>query len=97
MSEIIAKIDLKEFIEAIRQIVREEVRDGIGMHLKLNPSQDAAIKLLTMMETCSYLRLSRGTVNKLIKNGGLDSIKVGNKRMFEINAIEKYLNNNKTI
>ncbi len=52
---------------------------------------DARPNLLTVEETCAYLRLSRATVYRLLKTGELPSFKVGKSRRLPEPDIENYL------
>ena len=47
--------------------------------------------LLTLPEAAIALRLSKGTVKKLIRTGELDSVKIGASRRIPADALEDYV------
>lgn len=53
-------------------------------------------EILTLNETCSYLRVSRPTLVKLLKSGEIKSFKVG-RRVWKISRsdLEDYINTNR--
>ena len=91
MGEINAVVNISGLEESIRQVIREEISTVLDKFIKSQQTENTKLKLLDMAETCTYLRLSRGSIYKLIKAGLLESKKAGNKRLFEMKAIEKYL------
>lgn len=48
-------------------------------------------KLMTLQEVCNYLKISRFTVYRLIKQGRLPSFKVGGQWRFRRGEVDKYL------
>jgi excisionase family DNA binding protein len=47
--------------------------------------------LLTITEAAAALRLSKGTIKKLIRFGDLDSVKIGASRRIPADAVEDYV------
>jgi excisionase family DNA binding protein len=47
--------------------------------------------LMTIEELERYLRFTRKTIYKLLKNGGIPAVKIGNKWRFDKEAIDKWL------
>lgn len=48
-------------------------------------------KLMTVAETAEVLRVSRVTLWRLVREGGIKSIKIRNRRFFEKEEVEKLL------
>lgn len=53
--------------------------------------ETALPNLLTVAETCAYLRLSKATVYRLFKTGEVPSIKVGDSRRVAEPDLESYV------
>lgn len=47
--------------------------------------------LYTPLEVADYLHVSRGTIYNLLKNGEIESVKVGRNRRFTAGHVKKYL------
>lgn len=45
--------------------------------------------MLTVAETCAYLRISKWSVYQLIRKGQLPSVKIGRRRLIPMASIEK--------
>ena len=49
-------------------------------------------KVATVNETCDLLRVSRGTIHKLVKTGRLRSSTIGTRRLIFRDSIDSLLN-----
>ncbi|MCE2974299.1 MAG: helix-turn-helix domain-containing protein [Sediminibacterium sp.] len=81
--------DRQDFIELF-----DEMKNQITeIHKKLESvkyeSSSSEVKYLTRQETCLKFRISLPTLDKHIR-AGLPSKKVGSKRLFNPNEVEKY-------
>lgn len=56
------------------------------------PKQDND-NIMTLAEVLSYLKISRESVNKAIKNGQLRTFKIGNRYRFLRSDINQYIDN----
>jgi excisionase family DNA binding protein len=53
-------------------------------------------KLLTVIETCEALRISRTKLYHLVENGDLKPIKIGKKVLFDEKDLMKFLERSKS-
>lgn len=60
--------------------------------MSTTPEQDND-SIMTLAEVLSYLKISRDSVNKAIKNGQLRTFKIGNRYRFLRSDINKYIDN----
>lgn len=75
--------DQQELLEAVFQIVGGEVlRDFVITHL--------ADGRITTQQAAHYLQVSRPTVIKLVEQGKIPHIKVGNRRYLSLSDVEQY-------
>ena len=83
------EIDLSELVLKIEEIINNNISRII---ISTVPnSEDPDSMLITIKQVSDYLRISRGSIYNLIKKGNLESIKIGNKRLFEKKAIDAYI------
>jgi excisionase family DNA binding protein len=48
-------------------------------------------QLLTTTEVAATLRLSRGTIDKLVREGALKRVKIGKSARFPAHSLESYI------
>lgn len=60
--------------------------------MSTTPKQDND-NIMTLAEVLSYLKISRESVNKAIKNGQLRTFKIGNRYRFLRSDINQYIDN----
>lgn len=93
-------IDLTNIISTIRTAVREELQAGMqalqAAQLQGAKSQENTVELLTLQEVRAILRVSRGTIYKLISEDQLAPIKIKGKLLFEKAALLNLINNSKS-
>lgn len=91
MKTILTSLDKEE----LKELFKETVLDIIQTLPQNNQPED---EILCFHEVCDYLKLSRGSVYKLIDKGLLPSFKLNGKRKFlkseVLEAIQKLSNNN---
>lgn len=73
---------VEELVEAIRAEVRDEVERASGKPDRL---------LLSIVEACEVLGLSRTQVYSLVSAGRLRTLKVGRRRLVPSSAIDDYI------
>ena len=93
MKEVIVKVDLSSIIHELRVLIHEELCKGLEGWAAANPENDNKDRLLNTKEVCAYLKISRGTLVKLLKEKRLVASKPGNKWLFTQTAIGEYLKN----
>lgn len=64
---------------------RGEPEEESGLQDKLNPA------LLTVLEACKVLRISRWTLYDLIRSRAIETIKIGRIRRIPISSISRYI------
>lgn len=93
-------IDLSDIIGTIRTAVREELKAGMqalqAALLDEAISQEDTVHLLTLQEVRSILKVSRGTIYKLIESDQLTPIKISGKLLFEKANVIALINNSKS-
>jgi excisionase family DNA binding protein len=83
MKIIVEGITLEEFFQRIEQIVEAQVQGK----LPFQPVAD--ISYLTIAETAKLLRVSKPTINQWIKDGFLQSHKIGNRVLFKRDEVDE--------
>ena len=79
----IAFHDQQELLEAVLQLVGgEALRDFVITHV--------ADERITTQQAAHYLQVSRPTVIKLVEQGKIPHIKVGNRRYLSLSDVEQY-------
>lgn len=59
---------------------------------RLTPSPTVTdLRLLTVLETCAALRVSRWTVYRLIQQKQLRTIKIGSRRLVPVDAVAEFI------
>lgn len=92
--ELEVKVSVTSLLDAFREIIREEIDNSLNNKLQYTDTQQKCqLKLLNMKDVCGEMRVSRGTINSLIKDGSLKSIKVRGKRFFERAALDEFIQN----
>ena len=73
--QVFVSIDLDELEHFLRGILRDELKGFLGEKSKKS-------RLLTLVETCDLLRISRSTLNSWIKKGILTPIRLSRRIYF---------------
>lgn len=79
------------FLEAIRQAVREEVRQVVGNG---NRKHEPEKPYLTTKEAADFSRLAPSTIRLAIRKRKLRSLKVGSRVIIKRGDLEKFLEAN---
>ncbi len=94
-------IDLSNIISTIRTALREELQLGLNTLLAAQAqdaqSREAITQLLTLHEVRAILKVSRGTIYKLISSDQLTPIKISGKLLFEKANVIALINHSKSI
>jgi excisionase family DNA binding protein len=80
-------VDLGPLVEAIAAQVEARVARLLQLEHQAADNRGA----LTIGEAAEALRVSEATVGRLLRDGALDSVKVGTRRVIPWAAIETYL------
>jgi excisionase family DNA binding protein len=80
-------IDLAPLVDAIANQVETRVAQLLQLERKAADNRGA----LTIGEAAEALRVSEATVGRLLRDGALNSVKVGARRVIPWAAIETYL------
>jgi excisionase family DNA binding protein len=81
-------IDFSNLLKEIKSIVAERV--CVYQNSKCIP-KDCSIDLLTVKQVCESLRISRGSLYKLLQKEVIPSIHLQGKRLFRKQVIYDYL------
>jgi excisionase family DNA binding protein len=81
-------VDLGPLVEAIAAQVEARVARLLQLE---HQAADGRTGALTIPEAAEALRVSEATVGRLLRDGALDSVKVGARRVIPWPAIEAYL------
>ncbi len=93
MKELVFKIDLISLEADLRVIIQQEVCKALEGWVGINLKAENNTTLLDTKEVCAYLKISRGTLIKLLKEKRLVASKPSNKWLFTQTSIEEYLKN----
>jgi excisionase family DNA binding protein len=61
------------------------------------PAETPASGMLTVPETCQYLRISRWTLYRLIQNRKLKTVKIGSRRLVRMQSILEFVEQLETV
>jgi excisionase family DNA binding protein len=79
---------VRTFLAAAREAAQAEVRVRVPAAPADRPPER---RLLTVKEAAGALGISRSTISKMVKEGVLDSVKLGRLRRVPLAAIDEYV------
>jgi excisionase family DNA binding protein len=69
------------------------LRQAMGRSEQPERSEPPAADMLTVAESCTYLRISKWTLYRLIQDKQLKSVKIGRRRLIPMRAILEFVKN----